>query len=503
MKKIIVLMLGIMLFFTGCGKNTSQSKNNSDTLRVCLSEDAKNIDTAQINDDYSVNIINQVYDTLVELKPDGSLVNSLAEKIKNPDPQTFIITLKPGIKFSNGDDLTVEDVIFSLKRAASSDQFKTFYGKIDENSYEKIDDRTLKFTLKEIDATFLKALGHPAVSIVSKKFVENGGDLTKDCLGTGAYVLDEWVQNDHANFSYNKYYWGAEPKYKNIEMKVIPESSQRLIEVESGGMDLALKIDPNDIKSIEENEDLKLLKKMDNSVHFIGFNMAKKPFDNKIARQALVNAIDMESIFKTVYMNSGTLASSPVNPNFKYSLAGELKPYNKNIEKAKELFAKANIKDDSELTIYVSDNQTRVNVATRMQDQLKDFGINLKVVRLEWGAFMDALKNGDHNMFIMSWNPSIIDTHYELYQPFHSNNKGIGPNFTFYGNKDLDTLIDQGTQTFDDNKRKEIYEKAQRLIYEDMPWMYICYGETLMAASKDLPDFDMEAGYAQRFKNIR
>ena len=52
-------------------------------------------------------------------------------------------------------------------------------------------------------------------------------------------------------------------------------------------------------------------------------------------------------------------------------------------------------------------------------------------------------------------------------------------------------------------KRKEIYEKAQRLIYEDMPWMYICYGETLMAASKDLPDFDMEAGYAQRFKNIR
>ncbi len=75
---------------------------------------------------------------------------------------------------------------------------------------------------------------------------------------------------------------------------------------------------------------------------------------------------------------------------------------------------------------------------------------------------MDALKNGDHNMFIMSWNPSIIDTHYELYQPFHSNNKGIGPNFTFYGNKDLDTLIDQGTQTFDDNKRKEIYDEQKK-----------------------------------------
>lgn len=504
MKKKTILIFSLVLAFlmTACSGGGEEKAEGGQILRVALSEDSKSLDTAVLNDDYAENILIQVYDTLVKRNAEGELVNSLAESIENPDPQSFTIKLREGVKFSNGDPLTADDVIFTLQRAAGTEKFKSFYGKIDPNSYEKTDDLTLSFKLTEPDAAFLNSLSHPAVSILSKAYVEGGADLATKPMGTGPFVLDEWVQNDHATFSVNENYWGEAPKISGIEMKVIPEASQRIIELESGGVDLAYKVDPAEIENIEGNEDLQLFRKLDNSVHFIGFNMEKEPFDKKEAREAMVNAIDMNQIFQTVYMNSGKLATSPINPNFKYSIADELKPNEVNTEKAKELFAQAGVNSGDTLSIYTSDNTQRVNVATMMQAQLKELGIGLNIERLEWGAFMDAIGRGEHNMFIMSWNPSVVDAHYELFQPFHSSNKGQGPNFMFYGNEELDNLIKEGISTVDENERATIYKRAQELINEEYPWLYICYGETLVAGNKNVSGLELLPKYPQELKDV-
>ncbi len=501
-KRIIIGMLLVLsLFLTACSSK-DKKKEEGKILKVAVSEDTTTLEPNALNDDYAENILIQVYDTLVKRNAKGELVNSLAESIENPDPQTFKIKLRDGVKFSDGSPLTADDVIFTLQRAAASEKFKSFYGKIDPNSYQKEDDLTFSFKLSEPDAAFLNSLSHPAVSIVSKAYVEGGADLATAPMGTGPFVLDEWVQNDHATFSVNENYWGDKPSIAGIEMKVIPEASQRIIELESGGVDLAYKIDPSEIPNIEENNDLTLYRKLDNSVHFIGFNMAKPPFDKKEAREAMVNAIDMNSIFETVYMNSGKLATSPVNPNFKYSIADSLEANKVNKERAKELFAAAGVGEGTNISIYTSDNTQRVNVATMMQAQLKEYGIGLNIERLEWGAFMDALKRKEHNMFIMSWNPSIVDAHYELFQPFHSSNKGEGPNFMYFGNEELDNLIKEGLSTVDDAKRAEIYKKAQELINQEYPWLYICYGETLVAANSKVEGLELLPKYPQELKDV-
>ena len=501
-KRIIVVMaLMIALFMTGCS-NKEEKEGEAPVLKVAVAEDATTLETNSINDDYAENIIIQVYDTLVKRNSKGELVNSLAESIENPDPQTFKVKLREKVKFSNGDPLTVDDVIFTLKRAASSEKFESFYGKIDPNSYEKKDDLTFSFKLTEPDAAFLNSLSHPAVSILSKKYVEGGADLATKPMGTGPFVLDEWVQNDHATFSVNENYWGDAPKISGIEMKVIPEASQRIIELESGGVDLAYRIDPAEVPNIKDHDDLKLYRKLDNSIHFIGFNMEKAPFDKKEAREAMVNAIDMNTIFETVYMESGKLATSPVNPNFKYSIADSVKPNGVNKEKAKELFAAAGVTEGTNLSIYTSDNTQRVNVATMMQDQLKEYGIGLDVERLEWGAFIDSLKRKEHNMFIMSWNPSVVDAHYELLQPFSSANKGQGPNYMYFGNEELDNLIKEGLLTVDDSKREQIYKRAQELINEEYPWLYICYGETIVASNNKVEGLDLLPKYPQELKDV-
>ncbi|MET3617198.1 peptide/nickel transport system substrate-binding protein [Peptoniphilus olsenii] len=500
-KKALLFLVLVLAFLTACSNDGTKSGEDP-VLKVAVSEDTTTLDTATINDDYAENIIIQVYDTLVKRNANGEIVNSLAESVENPDPTTFVIKLREGVKFSNGDPLTVEDVIFTLKRAAGTEKFKSFYGKIIPESYEKVDDLTLKFKLSEPDAAFLNSLSHPAVSILSQKFIEGGADPNTELMGTGPFVLDEWVQNDHATFSRNENYWGDNPKISGIEMKVIPEASQRVIELESGGVDLAYKVDPNDVAQIEENEELQLFKKLDNSVHFIGFNMSKEPFSNKAAREAMINAIDINSIFETVYMNSGKLATSAINPNFKFSIADSIEPNKVDSEKAKNLFAEAGLGEGSKLSIYTSDNTQRVNVATMMQDQLSEYGIGLDVERLEWGAFIDALQASEHDMFIMSWNPSIVDPHYELLQPFHSSNKGHGPNYMYYSTEELDALIQKGISTTDDAQRAEIYKQAQELINRDMPWLYICYGETIVAGNKNIDGLDILPKYPQELKDI-
>ncbi|MBU5668738.1 ABC transporter substrate-binding protein [Peptoniphilus sp. MSJ-1] len=501
-KTMLILSLVLALMLVGCSGGGEKSAEAGGVLKVAISEDATTLDTAQINDDYAENILIQVYDTLVKRNANGELVNSLAESIENPDPQTFNIKLREGVKFSNGAPLTADDVIFTLQRAAESEKFKSFYGKIDPNSYNKTDNLTFSFKLTEPDAAFLNSLSHPAVSILSKAYVEGGADIATKPMGTGPFVLDEWVQNDHTTFSVNENYWGEAPKISGIEMRVIPEASQRIIELESGGVDLAYKIDPAEIENIEGNKDLQLFRKLDNSVHFIGFNVNKAPFDKVEAREAMVNAIDMKTIFETVYMNSGKLATSPINPNFKYSIADSIEPNAVNAEKAKELFAQAGVKDGDKLSIYTSDNTQRVNVATMMQAQLQEYGIGLDIERLEWGAFMDAIKRGEHNMFIMSWNPSIVDAHYEIFQPFHSSNIGQPPNVTFYGNPELDALIQEGISTVDENQRADIYKRAQELINKEYPWLYICYGETLVAGNKNVSGLELLPKYPQELKDV-
>ena len=203
-KFIIGMLLVLSLFMVACSNKKEEAQGEGKVLKVAVSEDTTTLEPNALSDDYEENILIQVYDTLVKRDSKGELVNSLAESIENPDPQTFKIKLREGVKFSNGDPLTADDVIFTLQRAATSDRYKSFYGKIDANSYQKEDDLTFSFKLTEPDAAFLNSLSHPAVSIVSKAYVEGGADLTIAPMGTGPFVLDEWIQNDHATFSVNE-----------------------------------------------------------------------------------------------------------------------------------------------------------------------------------------------------------------------------------------------------------------------------------------------------------
>ena len=162
-----------ILILTGCQGGKEASTN---TFTVAVSADATSLDPTNFNDNYSENVMKQIFDTLLQKSSDGTLVNGLAESLERPDDKTIVVKIREGVKFSNGDPLTVEDVIFSLKRIAESDQYGYIYKNVDKDNLRKIDDTTLEIKLIEPDATILEALAHPASSIISQKDLEEKGD---------------------------------------------------------------------------------------------------------------------------------------------------------------------------------------------------------------------------------------------------------------------------------------------------------------------------------------
>ena len=154
-KKLFIVILSLAMILSAC--SSGSSKTDEKTLNVAVAADATSLDPISYNDDFSENVMKQIFQGLLAKTADNKIVNCLAQSIEKPDDLTFIIKIKDGVKFSNGDDLTVDDVIFSLDRVAGSDQYGYVFQSIDRNSFEKIDDKTFKFKLKEADATIMEA----------------------------------------------------------------------------------------------------------------------------------------------------------------------------------------------------------------------------------------------------------------------------------------------------------------------------------------------------------
>ena len=508
--KLGLLALALVLVLTACGGSGGSKEapagasQDPDTLRVAVASDAITLDPEKYNDVYSENVMKQIYNKLMDVDKDGKLVESLAESIDQPDAKTFIVHLKPGVKFHNGDTLKASDVVFSLKRLINSDGYSYIFGKIIPESLKATDDLTLEFKLNQADGSFLAALAHPSAAILSERAVTEAGDgYDKAPVGTGPYKFDSWTKLQEIKLSRFDDYFGDKAKIKNLVLRIIPEANNRVIELESGGVDLAYEVAPKDIQKIEENENLQVFRRLDRSIHFLGLRCDQDgAFANPKAREAMAHAINMEEIVNTVFQGVGKVATGPVNPEFPYSISDKLEARKYDPDLAKKLFAEAGIEPGHTFKLYVNDNQQRQDMAQIIQAQLQDLGYNVEITTLEWGVYMNAVKNKEHDMFIMSWNPSIQDIHYAMFSPFHSKNLGEGPNFMFYQNPEVDKLLSDAIQLDNGPDREQLYKQAQEVVDKDHPWIYIANGEQVLGASKAVKNFDILAGTSQALWTI-
>ncbi len=150
------------------------------------------------------------------------------------------------------------------------------------------------------------------------------------------------------------------------------------------------------------------------------------------------------------------------------------------------------------LKIIVSSPE-RVQLATIIQDQLKNIGLNLKIELLEWGTFLAESGKGNMDMFIMGWAPSTYDGDYGYYPNFHSNQFGSNGNRMFYSNKKVDNLLDMAKKEMNVNKRKDFYNQITTILIDDNPVVPLYHGNNVLGVSKKLKNVEA-SGYPEFYK---
>lgn len=467
-----------------------------------------------------------VYSALLDMKPDGSLTGSLAESYSVTDDQkTIEFTLRDGVKWHDGEALTVDDVIFTLESIAiSPDDFSKVSriegaadfrdGKSEHMSGITVDGNKITIRLTETYAPFLNKLGR--YGIIPKHIWgeipfeewETKTELLNNPIGSGPYMLTKYNSGESVELKAFADYFEGAPKIDTFVLKVV-NGDAIAAELSSGNIDI---VDVKELKKSEvedlENEGFVKHSISDDMYQYISFNMRMPIFQDKNLRQAITYAIDRQSILDNIVEGRGSLIGAPFIPGgWAEPAAGELNDYAYNPDKAIELLEASGWKDEDgdgirenkdgeklQFTLRCSnDSKTRENAVLYVKECLKKVGIDINVSIEEDSLIADdCIFNHNFEMYALN---CYFSSDPDPYSWWHSDSAtdepGVGSfNFGSYKNDDVDEYIIEAEKTMDQNERAAYYLKVAKQINEDAPMIFLYVQNREIMTNPNLKGFD-------------
>lgn len=478
MKYLLAILL---LIFISCG--SGEEKTNIEpqtTLKVALAYKPRSFDPHKHTDSSTLAVTKQIYSNLFSLSETGEIVPELVESYEIKEDGAIIFKLKKGILFHDGKEMKAEDVKRSLERNLKIPVSKVLVEAIDK--IEILDEYTLEIIQSNSPSILLHNLAHSSTAIVKENSV---GDNEINLVGTGAFRIKDWTISEKVILERFEDYYEEKAKMEEVIFQTIPETSNRLIALETGEIDIAYDISSNDLKGINKNKNLKVINKTSLGSDFVTINTQK--ITDKRVRQAIEYAVNKKAIVDTVYEGYSSVPKSILSPNvFGYDDSIEGREYN--IEKAKILLKEAGIKNLN-LGLWIYDEPSRQQMAQIIQANLKEIGIDVEINVLEVSSFLQYTGMGEHDMLIGLWYVSTGDADYGYYPLLHSSSLGAVGNRSFYKNSDIDFLLDQARETTSNVLRKENYKKVQEIIYDEVPLFPIAYKNYIIGLQKSVEGF--------------
>ncbi|MCQ1535317.1 ABC transporter substrate-binding protein [Methanosarcina sp. KYL-1] len=465
----------------------ADSEVSSQELTVGISTDVNNWYLDKFPDGDGRFVWSQIYETLVRLDPDLNIVPGLAESWETPDDgKTWIFHLREGVSFHDGTPFDAESVVFSYTEQAYVRQavLRPIV------SVEALDAHTVKFVLaKPTPLPFY--LTHVAWPIMSPTSVDSEGNFVSP-VGTGPFKFESRVKDQEIVLSRNEEYWGERPELEKVTFKVIPEASTRVIALETGEVDMILKVPEYDVSRLESEDGIEVYRKLTTFTDFLQFNCEKAPFNDKSVRQSVAYAVDTEIITSEVLEGVGKAANGRAySPVMMYSNP-DLETYSRDPEMARAMLSEAGWEDsdgdgivdkDGEtlhVTLLVSKGEwaSRHNpMAQAIQGELAEVGIDTEIKLLEGGAITQLENSGDFDIIIRSgyfvWGP--YPRHFFVH---HS----TAPR-SHYQNATYDELVNAADMTLDEDKQRELYYALQDFVIEEVPAFYLVHEEKIVAAN--------------------
>ena len=480
---LLVLAAG-MLFAGGTQQQPQATKAaDRDTLVVAAPADARSLDPHATNDQPSARIMKQIYSTLMHQTEDLEVEKGLVTDYKVVSDTVFEFTLPAGVKFHNGETLSSRDVKFTFERMRAQNAPAAFLME-PLDRVEVVNDLTFRMILKYPFGPFLTHLAHTATSIVNEKAVVAGGaDYGRQPVGTGPFKFVEWRAGDSITLERFDGYYRGPAQTRMVRFRFIPETANRAIAVETGEADIVYDVGPNDFANLEQLPNVVTSRITGLVTFYMGFNTAKAPFNDVRVRRAINLALDVDAATEAAFLGFATPADGPLPPTVLYANRN-LEGYGYDPAEARRLLAEAGYANGFRTSIWTNNNPVRVMYAEIFQEQLRQVGIEISIEIMEFAPYLDRTALGEHDMFMLGWVTVTGDADYGLYSLFHSTQFGDAGNRTFWGNPEVDRLLDVGKTTPVAADREAAYARAQEIITAEAPWVFLANRDD-MAATRD------------------
>jgi peptide/nickel transport system substrate-binding protein len=447
-------------------------------------------------------VLYMVFNTLVGLDKNFNVVPELARSWDiSEDGRKITFYLQKEVKFHDGTDFTAEVVKWNIERildpATKSPQRSQL-----EPYVERVvatNPLTAAFRLKKPYAPLLAALAERPGFMLSPAAVgKYGAEFGRHPVGTGPFRFVEWVPDDHLTVERFPGYWEpGKPYVDRVAARVVPEPAVRLTMVRTGEVDIATEVPSREIPSLRNDPNLKVEVSPPARWHDLQWQVDKPPFNNKALRQAIALAIDRKELLDLIFDGVGQVASGPVVPGLWWSNPA-FTGIQFNLEAAKRKLTEAGYPNGFQYKFTVQNTPEYIRLGELIQAQLKKINVTMDF-DLDTPADAYAhIVDRKTNWTITNWTQR-ADPNGLLYILLHS--KGFG-NSTGYMNARVDQLLEQAATIFDPEKRKPLYQEAERLIVDDVPYVFLVFAPDVAVMSRRIQNWGWIPDLVPRYRDL-
>lgn len=469
-------------------------------ITIGIPQDLNSLDPNLAEGSGTQEILFNIYEGLYKPDSNGNLLPAVASGYTmSEDGLVYTFTLRDGIKFHDGNPVTVADVKYSIEKCAGMNGGEPIISAFKNiESVETPDDSTIVVTLKEASSIFVAICATIEAAIVPAG-VE---DLEANPIGTGPYKFVSRSLQENVVLKRFDDYWGEPAHIKDITLKVIADADSIVMNLEGGAVDMIARV--STAQAAELSDKFEILEGTMNLVQAVYLNNTKAPFDNELVRKALCYATNKQEIMDFVSEGKGTPVGSSMFPAFgKYYMEELNNTYPTDIEKAKELLTEAGYSDGFTFTMKVPSNyQQHVDTAQVLVEQYKQIGVTANIELIEWETWLsDVYQGRDFEATVVGVDASTL-TAGAMLSRFRSDSHN---NFINYSNAEYDAAYNNALAAeavMDDDGATNYYKECETILTNTAANVYIQDMCELVAISKKYAGYEFYPLYIQDFSKL-
>ena len=497
---LLAALLALACGLIGCGGRDSIPAGY---VRLALETDPLNLDPRLAIDAASVRVSQLLYNGLLRLDARGRLACDLAQSWALEGDRTYVVQLRPGVRFHDGHLLSVRDVVYtyrSILDPALASPRKEGLSRL--ASVTATGPLTVRFTLSEPYAPFLDELMQPVVPEGA------GKDFGAHPVGTGPYMFSRWLPGERVELAAFARHFGGAPQVPGLAIRILPDDTTRVLELERGGLDLVQNlVGPDMVARLSANPRLKVLTSPGSIYCYLGFNLNDPLLSRPLVRQALAHALDVPAMIRHLYKGLARPADSLL-PEEHWAYAPGLPHYGYDPALAERELDRAGLnrgEDGWRCTLLYKTTQMDMSKrkAELIQHELAAVGIKVEIRSYEWATFFADIQRGSFQLYSLDW-VGLSDPDIYRYMFHSASTPPDGANRGRYRNPEVDRLLDEGRRTLDPAARADIYRRVQAIVARDLPYLSLWHYTNVVVMSADLTGFTpYPDGSWQSMKDLR